>query len=77
MTENIINNLQNFKSISPSDIRVLDAIKQITRKRAYYLQSWFARTAADSSAQRSGIPPTATVALFGSATINSKAVNAV
>nr|DAL11175.1 MAG TPA_asm: hypothetical protein [Caudoviricetes sp.] len=32
MTENIINNLQNFKSISPSDIRVLDAIKQITRK---------------------------------------------
>lgn len=32
MTENIINNLQNFKIISPSDIRVLDAIKQITRK---------------------------------------------
>lgn len=45
--------------------------------KAYSLQSWFARTAAGSSAQRSGIPPTATVALFGSATINSKAVNVV
>ena len=32
MTENIINNLMDSKSISPSDIRVLDAIKQITLK---------------------------------------------
>ena len=48
-----------------------------TAERAYSLQSWFARTAADSLAQRSGIPPTAIVAPFGSATINSKAVNAV
>lgn len=37
-----------------------------TAERVYSLQSRFARTAADSSAQRSGIPQTATVALFGS-----------
>ena len=48
-----------------------------TAERVYSLQNWFARTAAGSLAQRSGIPPTATVAPFGSATINSMAVNAV
>lgn len=48
-----------------------------TAERVYSLQNWFARTAAGSSAQRSGIPQTVTVALFGSATINSKAVNVV
>ena len=48
-----------------------------TVEKAYSLQSWFARTAAGSSAQRSGIPQTVTAEPFGSATINSKAVNVV